>query len=29
MITNFTDWNGLLEYTGNSVQGDYYIIEKR
>lgn len=27
-ITNFTDWTGLLEYTSNSVQGDYYVIEK-
>ncbi|MCM1160738.1 MAG: hypothetical protein NC412_05900 [Roseburia sp.] len=27
MITKFTDWTGLLEYTSNSVQGEYYIIE--
>ena len=27
MITKFTDWTGLLEYTGDSVQGEYYIIE--
>lgn len=27
MITKFTDWTGLLEYTGDSVQGGYYIIE--
>jgi len=27
MITRYTDWTGLLEYTGNIVQGEYYIIE--
>lgn len=27
MITKFTDWTGLLEYTGDSVQGEYYTIE--
>ncbi len=27
MITNYKDWTGLLEYTGNIVQGEYYIIE--
>ena len=25
MITKFTDWTGLLEYIGDSVQGDYYV----
>ncbi len=29
MITKFADWAGLLEYTSNSVQGEYYIIESR
>lgn len=24
-ITKYTDWTGLLEYTGDSVQGEYYI----
>lgn len=27
MITKFTDWTGLLEYTSDSVQGEYYIME--
>ncbi len=27
MITKYTDWTGLLEYTGDIVQGEYYIIE--
>lgn len=26
MVTNYTDWTGLLEYTGDSVEGDYYPI---
>ena len=26
MITKFTDWTGLLEYTGDSVQGEYYTL---
>lgn len=25
MITKFTDWTGLLEYSGDSVQGEYYV----
>lgn len=29
MITKFTDWTGLLEYTRDSVQGGYYIMESR
>lgn len=29
MITNYTDWTGLLEYAGNSVQGEYYITTER
>ena len=29
MITRYTDWTGLLEYTSNSVQGEYYIMEFR
>lgn len=28
-ITKFTDWTGLLEYTGDSVQGEYYIDVSR
>ena len=24
-ITKFTDWTGLLEYSGDSVQGEYYV----
>lgn len=24
-IIKYTDWTGLLEYTGDSVQGVYYI----
>ena len=27
MITKATDWTGLLEYTDDSVQGEYYIVE--
>ena len=27
MITKFTDWTGLLEYTGDSVKGDYYMMK--
>lgn len=27
MITKCTDWTGLLEYTGDSIQGEYYILE--
>lgn len=26
-ITKFKDWTGLLEYTGDSIQGEYYIVE--
>ena len=26
-ITKFRDWTGLLEYTGDSIQGEYYIVE--
>lgn len=26
-ITKFKDWTGLLEYVGDSVQGEYYIVE--
>ena len=26
-ITKFKDWTGLLEYTGASIQGEYYIVE--
>lgn len=29
MITKFADWTGLLEYTGDSVQGEYYIPKPR
>lgn len=29
MITRYTGWTGLLEYTSNSVQGEYYIMESR
>ena len=29
MITKYTDWTGLLEYTGDIVQGEYYIIESQ
>ena len=29
MVTKFTDWTGLLEYTGDSIQGSYYSIGKR
>lgn len=28
-ITKFTDWTGLLEYTDDSIQGEYYINESR
>lgn len=28
MITKFTNWTGLLEYTGNSIEGKYYRIER-
>lgn len=28
-ITKFTDWTGLLEYTSDSVQGEYYIMESQ
>lgn len=24
-IIKYTDWTGLLEYAGDSVQGEYYI----
>ena len=27
IITKFRDWTGLLEYTGDSIQGEYYIVE--
>lgn len=27
-IGKFTDWTGLLEYTGDSVEGEYYSISK-
>ena len=26
-ISKFKDWTGLLEYTGDSIQGEYYIVE--
>ena len=26
-ITKYKDWTGLLEYTGDSIQGEYYIVE--
>ena len=26
-ITKFKDWTGLLEYTGDFIQGEYYIVE--
>ena len=26
-ITKFKDWTGLLEYAGDSIQGEYYIVE--
>lgn len=29
MVTKFTDWTGLLEYTGDSIQGSYYSIGKK
>lgn len=29
MVTKFTDWTGLLEYTGNSIQGSYYSVGKK
>lgn len=29
MITNYTDWSGLLVYTGDSVEGEYYTVERR
>lgn len=29
MITNVTDWTGLLEYNGDVVQGEYYIINEK
>lgn len=28
MITKFADWTGLLEYMGDSVQGEYYVAEE-
>lgn len=27
MITKYKDWSGLLEYTGNTAQGEYYTVE--
>lgn len=29
MIANYTDWTGLLEYTGEKVEGEYYIAESK
>ena len=29
IITKFTDWTGLLEYTNDSVKGEYYIMEPK
>lgn len=29
MITNYTDWSGLLVYTGDSVDGEYYTVVRR
>lgn len=29
MVIKFTDWTGLLEYTGNSIQGGYYSVGKK
>ena len=29
MIKNYRDWSGLLVYTGDSVEGEYYTVEKR
>lgn len=29
MISSFTDWTGLLEYTNDNVEGEYYIIRRR
>lgn len=26
MITRYSDWTGLLEYTGDSINGEYYIV---
>ncbi len=27
MITKYKDWSGLLEYTGDTAQGEYYTVE--
>ncbi len=27
MIAKYTDWSGLLEYTGTAIKGEYYVVE--
>lgn len=29
MIAKYSDWTGLLEYIGEKVEGEYYIVENK